>query len=421
MQGDAGAHLRATCADWLGEPASAVPGVTGRRAERRGLVAGDLHVGARGRRAPRILRAFPSLAHAASAPRQRATPTHSPSSTAIVAAAGPVLDPSRTGRLDLGDDARETRRSARSASSWSRASACKADRGSGRRKTTRWLDPATKGHGAARPVRARHAARPRARSGSPTWPRTCRACGAGASSGSTTCAPRCRRHPTRCSRASGASSWTISMRSSTAECEGRHGQRPVGFEVRFGFPLEDDEEEPLASAEPVSSRPRRQAGASRSTAGSTASTALAPGEVRGDRLQDGRLLGDDWEGELRGRHAAAARALRVGRGGGPARVDREGTASSAGSTSSRRCKGHRRQKAIAAPSTSTLIDRAARPAGRHRHRRLRCPRRRPGVPVVRLRGRVPCGDPDGDGRAKARAAKKVDDTPRARCSTSFRA
>jgi len=34
-----------------------------------------------------------------------------------------------------------------------------------------------------------------------------------------------------------------------AECEGRHGADPVGFEVGFGFPLDDSGDEPLASAE----------------------------------------------------------------------------------------------------------------------------------------------------------------------------
>ncbi len=37
----------------------------------------------------------------------------------------------------------------------------------------------------------------------------------------------------------------------TAECEGRHGVDPVGFEVPFGFPLEDGEPEALASPELV--------------------------------------------------------------------------------------------------------------------------------------------------------------------------
>ena len=32
-----------------------------------------------------------------------------------------------------------------------------------------------------------------------------------------------------------------------AECEGRHGREPVGFEVPFGFPIGEGEEEPLAS------------------------------------------------------------------------------------------------------------------------------------------------------------------------------
>lgn len=37
----------------------------------------------------------------------------------------------------------------------------------------------------------------------------------------------------------------------TAECEGRHGDDPVGFEVAFGFPLEEGEREALASPDPV--------------------------------------------------------------------------------------------------------------------------------------------------------------------------
>ena len=37
----------------------------------------------------------------------------------------------------------------------------------------------------------------------------------------------------------------------TAECEGRHGDDPVGFEVPFGFSLEDGEPERLASPDPV--------------------------------------------------------------------------------------------------------------------------------------------------------------------------
>ena len=138
-----------------------------------------------------------------------------------------------------------------------------------------------------------------------------------------------------------------------AECEGRHGTDPVGFEVPFGFPLEDAEGEPLASADLV---PFEIDAARR---------LLLHGRI--DRIN--RLTGheyevadykgsywrDAWQGSLRGgtrlQHAlygvAAARVLK--RIDPRARVVR-------GTYLFPSVKGHRARKTIAAPSREKLAE-----------------------------------------------------------------
>ena len=97
-----------------------------------------------------------------------------------------------------------------------------------------------------------------------------------------------------------------------AECEGWHGRGAMSFEVSFGFPLTEGEEEPLARADPLVidiGDGRRLVLHGRIDR----INRIGAHEYRGGRLQDRRATRpDDWQGDLRGRHAAPARDLRCG-------------------------------------------------------------------------------------------------------------
>ena len=95
----------------------------------------------------------------------------------------------------------------------------------------------------------------------------------------------------------------------TAECEGRHGADPVGFEVAFGGRLDDGEGEPLASEQPLvlalGGKRRMQLHGRIDRI-----NRLGPGEYEVVDYKTGRLLGRRLEGRVRGRHAPSARHLR---------------------------------------------------------------------------------------------------------------
>ena len=120
-----------------------------------------------------------------------------------------------------------------------------------------------------------------------------------------------------------------------AECEGRHGADPVGFEVAFGVPADEAEGEPLASATPLVLDAGRQAAARSCTAGSIASTASAPASTRWWTTRPAATGLRDWKGEFAGgtrlQHAlygaAAAPLLKP--------IDAEGPRHRAGDTCSR--------------------------------------------------------------------------------------
>lgn len=139
-----------------------------------------------------------------------------------------------------------------------------------------------------------------------------------------------------------------------AECEGLHGEAPLGFEVSFGFPLEPDQEEPLASAEPTVidlGDKRRMALHGRIDR----INRLEPGRYEVVDYKTGSYWPDNWKGEFAGgtrlQHAvyglAAAELLKPG--DPKARVVQ-------GVYLFPAVKGRRRRKAIKAPSKMKLAD-----------------------------------------------------------------
>jgi ATP-dependent helicase/nuclease subunit B len=137
----------------------------------------------------------------------------------------------------------------------------------------------------------------------------------------------------------------------TAECEGRHGRDPVGVEVSFGFPLGDDQE-PLDGAEPLvldlggKRRLRLHGRIDRINR-------LAPGKYEVIDYKTGGYWAPNWEGVFAGgtrlQHAVYGRAAEglLAAHGKQAHVVRGVYVFPA-------VKGHRRQKAIDAPATATL-------------------------------------------------------------------
>jgi ATP-dependent helicase/nuclease subunit B len=137
-----------------------------------------------------------------------------------------------------------------------------------------------------------------------------------------------------------------------AECEGRHGRDPVGFEVTFGLPVDAADEEPLASTEPLvvdlghGRRLRVRGRIDRINR-------VGPGKYEVVDYKTGGFWPDDWKGVFAGgtrlQHAlygrAAARIL--SKPGKAAEVVR-------GVYVFPSVNGHRRRKEIAAPATSEL-------------------------------------------------------------------
>jgi ATP-dependent helicase/nuclease subunit B len=228
----------------LGEPVSPVP-VTAASART------DSGWWLANRRAPgmleAILREFPSLARGIDASMQRASGRFTPFD-GLVPEAGTVLDPARTGRpvsaTTLEDAARCPLRF------FMRQGLGVRPIEEGRTDQDTWLDPRTKGtelHALyARVTRAAAAEgrRPALETDQP------RLLGWG------------RERLDELRREMPPPSDEVFARDSrdflddleafiTAECEGRHGGDAVGFEVSFGFPLDEGEQEPLASAGPV--------------------------------------------------------------------------------------------------------------------------------------------------------------------------
>ena len=331
---------------WLGEPVSAVPASAARAVSDAGWWLAHTKATSTARDA--ILRAYPLLERGIHAENQRASDAFT-EYDGYVAIAGPVLDPSRSGRRV-------------SATTLESAAKCplryfigqglgvKAIE-EGRPDDDAWLDPATKGtelHAMfARIMRATRAER---RKPSLAVDRR-----------------RLRKwgHERLDELRAGMPppSDEVFARESReflddldafieAECEGLHGEGPLGFEVSFGFPLDDDEEEPLASAEPVVvdvGDKRRIALHGRIDR----INRVGPGEYEVADYKTGGYWRDDWDGHFAGgtrlQHAlygVAAAALLQSRDP-KARVVR-------GVYLFPAVKGYRRRKVIPAPSKAKL-------------------------------------------------------------------
>lgn len=137
-----------------------------------------------------------------------------------------------------------------------------------------------------------------------------------------------------------------------AECEGRHGKEPIGFEVSFGFPIETGDE-PLAMEAPLEvaldeERTVRIRGRIDRV------NRLGPGEFEVADYK-GSYWADEWKGAFAGgtrlQHAiygaAATRAIRAQGGDPKARVVR-------GTYLFPRMRGHRQKKEVVAPTKTKL-------------------------------------------------------------------
>ena len=175
---------------------------------------------------------------------------------------------------------------------------------------------------------------------------------------------------------------------------------PVGLEVSFGRPLDDDED-PLARAEPVEIA--LGAGLTLRIAGRMDRIdEVGACHLRGARLQDRRVLEGQVEGSVRRRQPSAARALWTRRG-----RTAQGPLQEA--------EGHRGRVLLLQPQgtpgasqdpcSHTGVDRgrAGRPARRDPHGTVHAHARRGQLPVLRLRRGVrgagePAGWTQGGGR-----------------------
>jgi hypothetical protein len=138
-----------------------------------------------------------------------------------------------------------------------------------------------------------------------------------------------------------------------AECDGRHGRHPVGFEVTFGMPLDEGDTEPLASVEPLViglGGTRRLVVRGRIDR----INRDGPGRYEVVDYKTGGYYADDWTGTFAGgtrlQHALYGRAA-------------EGLLAAAGKKKAEvvrgiyvfpAVKGHRRRKVIDAADTTTL-------------------------------------------------------------------
>jgi len=232
---------------WLGEPASAVPPVAAQAIGEAGWWLAQVKTTAAARDA--ILQAYPLLERGLHAEAQRASSTFT-EFDGLVEVAGPVLDPSRTGRPV-------------SATTLESAAKCPLrffmQHGlgvrvieEGRADDDRWLDGATKGtelHELFARI-MRHVRAGKRRPNLKIDRERLRGWG--------------RERLDELRAAMPPPSEEVFARESRefledldafidAECAGEHGTDPIGFEVTFGFPLDDEDEgeEPLASAEPA--------------------------------------------------------------------------------------------------------------------------------------------------------------------------
>jgi ATP-dependent helicase/nuclease subunit B len=140
-----------------------------------------------------------------------------------------------------------------------------------------------------------------------------------------------------------------------AECDGRHGGPVVGVEVTFGLPRDEEEEEPLASDEPLvldlghGRRLRVHGRIDRINQDKTAGR----GTYEVVDYKTGGYWADDWKGEFAGgtrlQHALYGRAAErlLASGGKAAKVLR-------GVYVFPSVRGHRRRKEIPAPDARTL-------------------------------------------------------------------
>lgn len=290
---------------WLGEPASAVPRTAAQAVSDAGWWLAQVLVtpklpGAAGSEGGKsrdaILRAHPSLVNGIRAEEQRASDAFT-EFDGLVSVAGPVLDPSRADRPV-------------SATTLESAAKCPLrfflERGlgvrvieEGRAEEDAWLDPLTRGSELhALFARVMRAARDEKRKPSLK-----------------TDQPRLRKWGQQrleeLREEMPPPSDEVFTRESRdflddldafieAECEGRHGEDPVGFEVAFGFPLEDKEgKEPLASEEPVAvdlGDKRRIVLHGRIDR----INRVAPGQYEVIDYKTGGYWPDDWQGEFAG-------------------------------------------------------------------------------------------------------------------------
>jgi ATP-dependent helicase/nuclease subunit B len=277
---------------WLGEPVSAVPPTPAQAASEAGWWLAQVKSRSNARDA--ILRAHPDLAKGLVAQRQRASDAFT-EFDGLVPIAGPALDPTRTGRPV-------------SATTLESAAQCPLrffmEHGlgvrlieEGRTDEDAWLDPPTRGSELhALFARALRAARDEQRRPAVAIDR-----------------PRLRawgqRRLEELREEMPPPSEEVFARESQdflddldafieAECDGRHGPDPVGFEVAFGFPL-DEETEPLAREEPVAidlGGKRRVVLHGRIDR----INRVRPGEYEVIDYKTGGYWPDDWKGEFAG-------------------------------------------------------------------------------------------------------------------------
>lgn len=139
-----------------------------------------------------------------------------------------------------------------------------------------------------------------------------------------------------------------------SECDGHHGTDPVGFEVAFGFPLDQADAEPLASADPLV---LDLGGGRRLTVRGRMDriNRLGPGTYEVVDYKTGGYWPDNWKGSFAGgtrlQHAiyGVAAAPLLNPIDPQARVVRGAYVFPA-------VKGHRQRKVIAAPARGVVIE-----------------------------------------------------------------
>jgi ATP-dependent helicase/nuclease subunit B len=330
----------------LGEPVSAVPAAPGQATTAAGWWLATCEATSAAR--PGILRAFPSLARGQQAERARDSNRFT-EFDGLVPTAGPLLDPSRTGRPV-------------SATTLEDAATCPyrffLRQGLGVRpieeaaaEPDAWLSPLTKG-GELHDLFARLIRTLREEKRPPDLTkdlRRMRAWGDRRLAALRAELPPPSDEVFARERAEFLDDLEAFL---TAECDGRHGRHPVGVEVGFGLPLDGDAREPLASPDPLvldldAKRRLRVHGRIDRV------NRVAPGTYEVIDYKTGGYRPDDWQGVFAGgtrlQHALygrAAEALLAAHGKDAAVVR--------GIYVFPAVKGHRRQKVIDAPTSATL-------------------------------------------------------------------